>query len=191
VSELTHDLLERVRRSVWRTLAVERAIASSLPDAFSGEYDATSHPTSPPLVDDTERLMDYLRAVAVARQVHATAASMRKTLYEQHIEPLDDLVKTRAGEADDAERYARYVALTIYTDTGERKPAAGVEVKQFDVVQYDAEAAEAWARENLPAAMTLDKKKFEAAVKAGLVLLRLPAWRRNRARSLRVTWACI
>ena len=60
----------------------------------------------------------------------------------------------------------REMALSLFTSTGEKKPHKNVQVKLFSKLVYDAGQALEYALANLPAALKLDTKKFEAAAKA-------------------------
>lgn len=68
------------------------------------------------------------------------------------------------------EASVRESALEAYSATGERRPAHGVEIKLYTtVVIPDGDRAEDWTRTHLPGVLRWDRKKFEQAVKAGLV----------------------
>lgn len=65
-----------------------------------------------------------------------------------------------------AEQETRNAVLGAFQETGERKPVPGAEVKMFATVNItDERAAMTWAIQHVPAAVSLDTKKFGAAVK--------------------------
>ena len=72
-------------------------------------------------------------------------------------------VKEWEAESADA---VREMALSLFTSTGEKKPHKNVQVKMFTKLVYDAGQALEYALANLPAALKLDTKKFEAVAKA-------------------------
>jgi len=61
------------------------------------------------------------------------------------------------------------LAVSHYSETQEKKPVPGVEVKIFTVVDYDEKAAREWCFTNLRPALKLDKTEFEKMAKSGNV----------------------
>lgn len=51
-----------------------------------------------------------------------------------------------------------------------KHPFPGVTVKDVTKFVYDLENADVWCRKNLPTVLTLDKKRFELAVKTGVIV---------------------
>ena len=74
------------------------------------------------------------------------------------------LGNARVGQ-DRAETALREAALGVYQQTGEKKPAPGVEVKLRTNLIYEEAAALVWASEH-KIALALDKKAFEKVAKA-------------------------
>ena len=72
-------------------------------------------------------------------------------------------VKEWEEESADA---VREMAFSLFNSTGEKKPHRHVQIKMFSKLVYDATQALEYALANLPAALKLDTKKFEAAAKA-------------------------
>lgn len=68
----------------------------------------------------------------------------------------------------EAEAVIRGTALEHYDGTREKEPWPGVKIKLYTVVKYDPRAALAWAKENSPNLLTLNKSAFQKAVKANL-----------------------
>jgi hypothetical protein len=67
----------------------------------------------------------------------------------------------------EAEDKLRQNAVEVYNVYGDKKPIAGVGIREYSVLVYDEQAAEAWARmHNI--AMTLDKARFEKFAKSML-----------------------
>lgn len=62
----------------------------------------------------------------------------------------------------------RGTALEHYDETGEKEPWPGVKIKLYTVVRYDPKTALAWAKENSPNLLALNKRAFERAAKSGL-----------------------
>jgi hypothetical protein len=70
------------------------------------------------------------------------------------------------GEVTLAEQVARETAVADFRETG-AEPPAGISIKTYSVLIYDPKQADALARVNAPALLSLDYKTFDRAVKAG------------------------
>jgi hypothetical protein len=66
----------------------------------------------------------------------------------------------------DATRLLQTAALDAYAATGTKKPHPAIGVRVNTQVVYDPDKALEWSRSNLLAAVTLDRKMFEAHAKA-------------------------
>lgn len=75
---------------------------------------------------------------------------------------------------EDLESAVKNGALSVYMTSGDKKPAPGVQVKLYTTLEYDYVAALDWARANLPAALSLDKRFFETHAKAVAGTLPVP-----------------
>ncbi len=76
-------------------------------------------------------------------------------------------IRETMNAIDQEEAGVRAMGLTIFEETGEAKPAPGIEIKQKVVLDYDDAAALAWAKKKgLAVQYLLDKKAFEAVAKA-------------------------
>jgi hypothetical protein len=60
----------------------------------------------------------------------------------------------------------KQAALAEYQATKQKDPITGITVKIYKVIKYDAEKAEAWAKEKMPEMLVLDEKAFEKYAKA-------------------------
>lgn len=66
------------------------------------------------------------------------------------------------------EKNVRSTAEIVYSETGDKKPLPGVEIKIFKILEYDAAAALEWALEHKLAVIpeSLDRKAFESIARA-------------------------
>ena len=117
---------------------------------------------------ETPTLADMARAVYMAREAHANVKYVldeARAEWEREHAPMIEAVLSHKMAMDMAEAALREAAIIEYGETGNRKPTPGVEIKVFSTLQYDREAAMAWAtKHNL--ALTLDVKAFEAIARA-------------------------
>ena len=125
------------------------------------------------------KLQEELVALAQARRTRAvlkgrcntTLKVYRQTPEYATWEWASTLFKKTKALVSAAEAGVRDLAIKSF-DGRHRFPAKGVEIKQYNVVEYvetDTLRLKAWARENLPGVFVFDEKRFEAAVKANLV----------------------
>ena len=64
------------------------------------------------------------------------------------------------------ENSIRWDAVTIFKDTGEKKPHEAVEVKEITKLDIDMLKALEYAKTELPQALTLDQKVFQKVIRA-------------------------
>lgn len=110
-----------------------------------------------------------VKQVHLLRLAYAELRSARdaaQAAFEQANAELFALVKRATDNVTQAESELREAALAIFNATGTRKPCPGVEVKDFTELSYRQELALEWAKGH-SMALALDKKAFEALVKAG------------------------
>lgn len=110
-----------------------------------------------------ESLRDAVDRLARARRIalmSADTVKQKRAAFEQSIAEHLDRAKTDAAEAAEAEELVRGLALDVFMETENTKPAPGVEIKQFTTLTYDHKQALAWALEHR-IALVLDKKTFE------------------------------
>lgn len=112
----------------------------------------------------------YLQNLAELRVILAEALSKCAAMLEivRQTPEYQECEKTanhaRAMIANNEETI-KALALDQYHAYGEKKPAPGVTVKLFTALEYDPVRALDWARANLPEALTLDRRLFEAHAK--------------------------
>ena len=82
--------------------------------------------------------------------------------YEKLVEQRKEVMDKKKNISDGLKE----LAVLQYFDIGEKKPAPGVEVRIYTRLNYDEETAFSFCEQHLPAALKLDKKKFEKYVKA-------------------------
>ena len=66
---------------------------------------------------------------------------------------------------DQARERVNELTLDLYNATGDKKPADGVGVRIYRVLEYDQEKALTWCKEHLEPALKLDKRTFEKYAK--------------------------
>ncbi len=123
--------------------------------------------------DATGELAGAVRALAAARATVSRTQEAAAALREE-------LARTKLGrqlaETEEALQNARQVeararaeldalALMRYAAQGDKRPHPAILVREMTRLDYDAKTARDWAETNLRAALVLDYKKFERAVK--------------------------
>lgn len=111
----------------------------------------------------TRSLETLLHELAEARAKYDAAKAeldAKRIEYETWNAPLIDSVAAHKTALDHAEKLAREAAERHYEDTGESKPAPGVEVKIVEVPVFEPVDAAAWARQYMPGLLTLDEKAY-------------------------------
>ena len=80
----------------------------------------------------------------------------------------DDTQAMEQAQAEIAEatREIQAAALDAYLATGSKKPHPAIGIRETTTLTYDVDKALTWARSNLLAAVTLDRKLFETHAKA-------------------------
>ena len=115
----------------------------------------------------TEALRNQIQAVIQARKKHADLASQRLAAQEMwelaHTELLDAF-RESLDQKLEAEQALKDMALTTFRLTGEKKPAPGVEVKMFKVLDYIPWDAFNWAVKH-SLALQLNIAEFEKIAK--------------------------
>jgi len=124
--------------------------------------------------DPTTYAQAKLREVANLRQAKADIQEELRKLQEiinatpegQAVANLVTTLRTLNERLTMSEQETRNAILGAFQETGERKPVLGAEVKMFATVKItDERAAMGWAIQHVPSAISLDQKKFGAAVK--------------------------
>lgn len=116
-------------------------------------------------------LTDSIRDLAATRQsladVTAQVKAARAAFDTEHAELLASQ-KVLAAQAAAEEANVKALTLVAYQGTDEKKPAAGVEVKLFDTMEYAPADGFAWAKSTGLALVpeSLDVRAFEKIAKA-------------------------
>jgi len=114
-----------------------------------------------------------VRALAAARRAVNEAASAREALRQeiaasalgqQLTEAEARVLLARDAEAD-ARALLDELAQMAYAAHGDKHPHPAIAIRELTVLDYDQKLARQWAETNLRAALVLDYKKFEKAVK--------------------------
>lgn len=91
--------------------------------------------------------------------------ALEKTHEWQALQGVRETLAEARNHAEDLAEQARVMALLRYEEGGDRHPHPAVTIKLFDVVRYDPEEARRYCVDHLPAALNLDKARFERAAK--------------------------
>ena len=118
-------------------------------------------------------LHNAVRALAAARRAAQDAACAREAIRQEIAESALGqqltAAETRLLQARDAEATARAqldeLAQMHYAAHGDKRPHPAVAIRELTMLEYDPKVARQWAETNLRAALVLDHKKFEKAVK--------------------------
>lgn len=108
-------------------------------------------------------------ALALARQQYearrAELDAARAAFEADHAELIAEVDSLKEAETV-ADVDLRDEALKIYAaDLDNKKPIEGVEVKLWDVMDFDRVEAETWARANMPALLVLDTAAYKKVLK--------------------------
>jgi hypothetical protein len=117
---------------------------------------------------------ELLAKLAAQRLTLATAKEMKtamvKTFEETpSFQAIQGNIASAANQIDDLTQQLHELALSDFKATGSKKPHPGVGIRVSTKLAYDPAVALDWAKTNLPAALVLDTKTFEAFVKATTV----------------------
>jgi len=117
----------------------------------------------------TESLVTKRDALALARKTleerKATLDSARAA-WEKANRHLIEGVAQLEEDAQNADRELRDAALEVYAaNLDNKKPIEGVEIKLWDVMDFDKQQAETWARTNMPALLALDAGAYKKLLK--------------------------
>lgn len=114
-------------------------------------------------VNATRSLETLLHELAGRRQAYEKVKAKvdaKREAWEAENQPLLLSALAHKTALDHAEKLAREAAERHYEDTGESKPAPGVEVKIVEVPVFEPVDAAAWARQYMPGLLTLDEKAY-------------------------------
>lgn len=117
-----------------------------------------------------DKKIEYL---AKCRQIEAeyqagvaeAEAELRETRLWSWLEQRREYLAVAKVDVKDAEADVRKAALAVYTENGDTAPHQTVRIKLFTVLEYDDSEAHAYARQNFPHALKLDKRAFEKVAK--------------------------
>lgn len=118
-----------------------------------------------------EALAEQVARVAALRRNVAALSATYRAKREAFDADTADLCGLREAEEADlaaAERTVCALALSHYEATQDKAPTLGVAIKLFESLDYDPDAAFAWAKEKQMALVpeSLDRKAFERIAKA-------------------------
>lgn len=125
---------------------------------------------------DKQDLIPLVERVAKLRKIAHEKADDKTLAFQELEKTVEYTVLQRLKESfedtmcnlEDAEKELKSASLTLYEETGEKKPTDKVEIKIFKSLEYDALRVLDWCRANAPALLMVNKKPFEkAAVEIG------------------------
>jgi hypothetical protein len=117
---------------------------------------------------------ELLAKLAAQRLTLATAKELRTVMIRNFEESLtyqavQGNINKAAQQVDELSDQLRELAMADYKATGSKKPHPAMGIRVSTRLIYDQGVALTWAKTNLPAALVLDTKTFEAFVKASTV----------------------
>jgi hypothetical protein len=117
---------------------------------------------------------ELLSKLAAQRFTLAIAKEMRAAMVKAFDETpsqqaLQASINYAAQQVDELSNQLREQALADYKATGSKKPHPAMGIRVSTKLVYEPGMALDWAKTNLPAALVLDTKTFEAFVKATTV----------------------
>lgn len=122
---------------------------------------------------DTKAVLETLAAkratLAQARAAHdtkkATLDALRQQFEQQHADLIAEVDTLKEAESA-ADADLRDEVLKVYAaDLDNKKPLPGLEIKLWDVMDFDKAEAEVWARQNMPALLVLDTSAYKKVLK--------------------------
>jgi len=142
---------------------------------------------------DVHELKKHLRALAQWRaevdRIQELVVSAEKTQQESTawlaLEAAIRQRKEAIGEMQAREVEVREMVTAHFVATGEKKPVAGAEVREYKTFEFDAEEALEWATLHVPSALKLDVKLFKKVAPAlGGPIREIPSLRVYLSRDL-------
>lgn len=112
-------------------------------------------------------LEEQIKVVAEARRVKEELDKRRKESYAEWIKGhqlLLDYIDDQIDVVATAEVKLRELTIEAYKETGNKKPAEGVGIRELIKLEYDPKDALKWAMEH-QIALSLDKSGFEKIAK--------------------------
>lgn len=118
-----------------------------------------------------EQLQEQVKRVAALRQAEHDVSSVvadKRSAFEATIADIAADANRLRVEREAAEGALKALTLAHFEQTGEKKPVAGVQVKEIVALEYDKAVAFEWAKERKMAVVpeSLDVKAFEKIAKA-------------------------
>lgn len=118
--------------------------------------------------DIETQLREQISAVVDAREKAQEVKTQRILAYQKWADAnqkLFDSEKEANVACQEAEGKLREITLEVYRLTGNKKPAAGVGIRELTKLEYDPKDALVWAMKH-QIALSLDKSSFEKFAKA-------------------------
>ena len=112
-------------------------------------------------------LKEQIDVVRKARLLSQELFDIRKNameVWEKQNEQLLENVANTKQEVTEAENQLRELTIDAYNQTGNKKPADGVGIREITKLLYDEKTAFTWATEH-KMALKLDTKAFESIAK--------------------------
>ena len=113
-------------------------------------------------------LLNQIKVVAEARIIASDSTKRKQESYQEWQETNKELLDTASMDAvrvADEEAKLRELTVKAYNETGNKKPAPGVAIREISHMMYSLEAAFEWATEH-KMALSLDRKAFEGIAKS-------------------------
>ncbi len=115
-----------------------------------------------------KELNRLINLVVDARRVVSKATELKASEFDKWVDEHQQLLANETNAkvlCQEAEGQLREMAVSVFTDTGEKKVAPGIGIRVRQILNYAAEVAFGWAKEH-KLALKLDVTAFEKIVKA-------------------------
>lgn len=123
-------------------------------------------------------LEDDIRKLADLRDEFAKIDGEFKASREKWLEENAELILKRSAIDDQIkteEVFIRKFAVDTYVNTGNKKPAPGLQIKIVEKLTYPEDEAVKWAiANNAPGVLKIAKSKFDKAIKGEVAMGRIP-----------------
>ena len=129
--------------------------------------------TNQPTLDQLVEQLAQARAAAEKADTDQASLELEvDALVEQHfgarIKNADVACDEAAERVFDLTAQVRQAALAAFEQTGDKKPNAAVQIKEYVLITYEDAAALEFCRKVAPNALKLDRRAFEKIAKLGI-----------------------
>ena len=112
---------------------------------------------------------DAMKSYATIRLVVEELNSRLKEMVDkvkqsEDYKTIEDWLMINKISLEELTKQIHQATIDAYEATGNKKPFDGVGIREVTKYDYEEKAAVEWAKANMPAILTVDKKKFEKVI---------------------------